>query len=621
MTRCRRNRCKGKMHHVLQYVRGAVCECRTAMSHHSDEQALLTVASDSFWEPGNYKRTTRRVDDGHRLCGELQALVQERADIEKTYAKSLRGWAKKWNDLIEKGPEYGTMEAAWKGGMVEAERLSDLHLSVRDRLVNDVMAQIKNWQKDTYHKSMIQLKERKEMDEAFKKAQKPWAKLLQKVERTRLEYHTACKQERTAQNQERNASGDSSLSPDQVKKMAERVAKCREEVSKSREKYQAALAEITAYNPRYIEDMTGVFERCQQMEAQRLKFFKDVLFSFHKCLNISQEPTLPQIYEEFHHTINNADHQKDLKWWANNHGVNMAMAWPQFEDDDPSTDPIRNKYLVEASELMNRVLATARLPLQRPSATAWSETTAAWSQSWSQAIHRLRLALPAVCFGVDERSCRVAPSVSSSQIYGGSKFYSNPLMEYTEEFRDIAKGKSKESLPTGPITLLNQRPVSEDELPPINANNKAVKATNHTDAAPPPTTVANNTNNTNNTTANNTIDKKSISAPIAVTNGTAAAPKSNKTSPAKDSTKGQENPFDEDEWDEESGGALTDTGEPGVPVRALYDYTGAESDELSFRQGDLFEKLEDEDEQGWCKGRKDGRVGLYPANYVEPVGH
>jgi hypothetical protein len=35
--------------------------------------------------------------------------------------------------------------------------------------------------------------------------------------------------------------------------------------------------------------------------------------------------------------------------------------------------------------------------------------------------------------------------------------------------------------------------------------------------------------------------------------------------------------------------------------------------------GDVFEKLEDEDEQGWCKGRKDGCVGLYPANYVEVV--
>ena len=33
--------------------------------------------------------------------------------------------------------------------------------------------------------------------------------------------------------------------------------------------------------------------------------------------------------------------------------------------------------------------------------------------------------------------------------------------------------------------------------------------------------------------------------------------------------------------------------------------------------GDTFERLEDEDEQGWCKGQKDGKVGLYPANYIE----
>lgn len=51
-------------------------------------------------------------------------------------------------------------------------------------------------------------------------------------------------------------------------------------------------------------------------------------FKFQVAFYLSR---LPQIYEEFHHTINNADHQKDLKWWANNHGVNMAMAWPQFE--------------------------------------------------------------------------------------------------------------------------------------------------------------------------------------------------------------------------------------------------------------------------------------------------
>lgn len=64
--------------------------------------------------------------------------------------------------------------------------------------------------------SMITLKERKEMEDSFKKAQKPWAKLLQKVEKAKSEYHNSCKTERTAANMERNASADSSLSPDQV---------------------------------------------------------------------------------------------------------------------------------------------------------------------------------------------------------------------------------------------------------------------------------------------------------------------------------------------------------------------------------------------------------------------
>lgn len=49
-------------------------------------------------------------------------------------------------------------------------------------------------------------------------------------------------------------------------------------------------------------------------------------------------------------------------------------------------------------------------------------------------------------------------------------------------------------------------------------------------------------------------------------------------------TKSEVNPFDEEEWDESD--ALVDNGEPGVPVKALYDYEGAENDELSFKTGE-----------------------------------
>merc|ERR1712136_738490 len=94
---------------------------------------------------------------------------------------------------------------------------------------------------------------------------------------------------------------------------------------------------------------------------------------------------------------------------------------------------------------------------------------------------------------------------------------------------------------------------------------------------------------------------------------------SNRGSSVSNGNRPEGNPFEEEEWDEYPNDALVDNGEPGVAVKALYDYDGAECDELSFRRGETFEKLEDEDEQGWCKGRKDGRVGLYPANYVEVI--
>lgn len=57
------------------------------------------------------------------------------------------------------GPEYGTMEAAWKGILTEAERVSDVHLKVKENLCVGEIQQIKCWQKDNYHKVRIEATE------------------------------------------------------------------------------------------------------------------------------------------------------------------------------------------------------------------------------------------------------------------------------------------------------------------------------------------------------------------------------------------------------------------------------------------------------------------------------
>ena len=33
--------------------------------------------------------------------------------------------------------------------------------------------------------------------------------------------------------------------------------------------------------------------------------------------------------------------------------------------------------------------------------------------------------------------------------------------------------------------------------------------------------------------------------------------------------------------------------------------------------GDVFYKIKEVDDQGWCTGVKNGRTGLYPENYAE----
>lgn len=453
------------------------------MSHHSDEHHP-SASSDSFWEIGNFKRTTKRIEDGHRLCDDLMRLVQDRAEIEKLYAKQLKDWAKKWNNLIEKGPEYGTTEAAWKAVLIESEQVSDLHISVKENLMNQVHGNLKNWQKENYHKSMMgQLKEKRDSEEMFKKAQKQWSKLYERVNKARHDYHSACKGERSALIQERNANADSGLSPDQrpvphtnvkVKKLQERVSKAKEDVQKNREKYEAALKEINEYNPKYIEEMTQVFEKAQEGEQKRLQFFKEMLFATHKCLNISEDPNLPRIYEEFQHTVSNADFEKDLKWWSNNYGVNMPMNWPSYEEYNP--DQPRAKKLGKGGS-------------------------------------------------------------SGGNSSGGTNNHDNS-----------------------------------------NGTN------NHTPAGQPPNTTS------------PASSKASDNRHSAISNGVSGG--------------------EEDEWDYSD---RVDPNKEGVAVRALYDYEGVEGDELSFKCGEEFEKLEDEDEQGWCTGRKDGRIGLYPANYVQAV--
>jgi myosin-1 len=52
--------------------------------------------------------------------------------------------------------------------------------------------------------------------------------------------------------------------------------------------------------------------------------------------------------------------------------------------------------------------------------------------------------------------------------------------------------------------------------------------------------------------------------------------------------------------------------------KALYDYDARDVDELSLREGDIVDILQEHD-GGWWRGKLKGKEGLFPANYVEKI--
>lgn len=424
---------------------------------------------------------------------------------------------------------------------------------------------------------------------------------MEKLTKAKTDYHTSCKNERSAINQERNATGDTSLSPDQVKKLQERVVKCKEEVARNREKYDSSLKELTDYNQKYQDDMTEVFEKCQEFEEKRLNFFKETMFGIHACLDISSDPSLSQIYAEFRQVIDAADSGKDLKWWSQNHGTGMPTNWPVFEEYTPDLHNISKKERKIVSQMINHDSVTLThvnhhpihvnkfSPVVDPNHLNNSTVNSANNHQNNHQIH----------VHSHMHSNTVVSSMNNGRNGGSNGTHSSTSSNHSGS---SSHGRS--------VHISENHPHSHHHHSVVTSSSSAVAH-----AAPKRYTGSGSSASGGGVNGINSYpDKLQHHAA-----SSSSASSSHHHHPVPQSAGGDAFEDEHEDWDDYPKEALIDNGEQGVPVKALYDYEGAESDELSFKQGDEFEKLEDEDEQGWCKGRKDGRVGLYPANYVEPI--
>ena len=257
------------------------------MEEARSEEDIIAAITDSFWDIGNYKRVVKRIDDGAKLCNEYLKMIHERAEIESKYAKRLQEWAKKWEDLIAKNSEYGTLETGWKAQLKEAHRIAECHLDCQRRIEEQVIPTVNGWKGENYHKSLLHWKETRKAEENFQKAQKPWEKKLVKAQKAKKAYHSSAK-ELDAQERTVNAVQNSQDSTyEQCQRARDKRDKSQGEMERMKAKYEHKLADLKQYQSKYIDDMTVEFDRCQQFEKRRMEFFKTTIFSYMQAIDLT----------------------------------------------------------------------------------------------------------------------------------------------------------------------------------------------------------------------------------------------------------------------------------------------------------------------------------------------
>ena len=260
------------------------------------EEALNDVGSDvsdfaqSFWAIGNYRKVVKRVDEGAKLCFDFVKMVHERADIEAKYSKRLDQWSKKWEESINKGPEYGTLQNGWKAILHEANRQSELHNEI-NRKLNSLASTITDWRTSNYHKSISgHYKETKQTEEGFGKAQKPWEKIFLHCNKAKKSYHQTSQELETINNTlitTEKTSNDMTI--ENLQKLHDKKEKTEKECERNEEKYKSKIMELFHDKSRYVEAMKQEFEKCQAFERKRMDFFRMQLLKMKDIIDLSHD--------------------------------------------------------------------------------------------------------------------------------------------------------------------------------------------------------------------------------------------------------------------------------------------------------------------------------------------
>ncbi|CAF1458562.1 unnamed protein product, partial [Rotaria sordida] len=142
-----------------------------------------------FCDPDQYQAALGRCQNGYESCDLFIKAFEQRANIEREYIMAIQNWSKMWQNEINESQEFGTNKKTWLAAIRAGEQAAYTHTDIVERIQHDVIDQMVAFKKQNYAKSIIHIRKIKEFEKDFENLQKPWLKLLSRINDAKESYH------------------------------------------------------------------------------------------------------------------------------------------------------------------------------------------------------------------------------------------------------------------------------------------------------------------------------------------------------------------------------------------------------------------------------------------------
>jgi len=548
-----------------------------------------------------FEELRKYIKHGGDFCKELGSILQERSDLEVSYAKNLQKLSAKLLKASKDG--LGSVNQAWQMVGAEMEYEADVHKTMAVAYTEELVKPLKGLMETQY-------KVRKSVESMVDKTAKNLAEWRSAEAKAKKMSYQCARENEKAEEQALDVrlGRGKQLSEKDTTKVESRRQKTGNAMSKADSDYYTFFLRGERARLEWETAVNKGSQCFQALEEERLVRLRSALQAYHQNMR-SVGPKMIQSADRLSEPISCADVPRDVQTVINvkgsGHNIPEQML-PDFYAEDMTNVMNRER----RKKALEQFLHLIREGVERERrgkhgvenlAKAIQDTPHFGSEGSKKDVHEKLQHMRAMLAYLE--ASRYKLQVAVAELEGRSR-PQHPLRKHIEVHKD-RQGMTQSILKVPAWVALDPLDISPDSSPTWEADRGKADGTSHQPDSDFDEFSSQGDEREYQAAVNGTLTSSAPlpgPPPAAATVNLAAG-----------------------DGGSSGGSELTQSPSPVEGVapaigrcRVLYDYTANMYDELTIKAGDTI-NVHDKQEDGWWLGELGGTVGIFPATYVQEL--